>query len=300
MDDKSILDAINKDRRKRSTKYKYFIGLGIVFFAVVGTGIAYIYTKARPKSTPSLVSIPSTITPTYQFAYLQQVCADDMSKYAAVLQQVKTEDDKIGQLIKDPSWTQNIANIIEAESVLQTNQQVISVVSDSNQRLQACLKNVAIQQDFTPAEIGDINAISSGVPTVAKQSKTIAGTTLPTYTYTPYTFQSNLTDYGLSTQPTVSKTSTNTVNNTPSSTSVTPTCNEQQKSMYTSQYNSSQANLAAQEDSAIAVKETQIGQSGLGISGIGQQQIYQIQQSYQQQNQQLTQAYQQNLASINC
>jgi hypothetical protein len=303
MKDTSILDAINAGRRQRRARRKYYVGASVVFVAVIAVGIASVHPKKAPNQTASLIATSTQPhTPTYQYAYLQKTCNDDMNKYNSVIQQVTAETNKIGQLIKEPDWADNTANLIAAQGVLTTNENVLNDVSSSEQILQGCLNDIAAKQSFTQAEISDINSITSSVPIASTQSTTVAGVILPTYSYTPPTLQTTPTDYSTSSTSTTPTVSTTVIppSTTSTATSTAPTCNEQLKADDTAEYKANQNSLDSQENAAISSEEAKLGQEGLSGSGIGQQQITSIQQSYNQQNQELTSEYQQELTSIDC
>ena len=87
MKDTSILDAINAGRRQRRARRKYYVGASVVFVAVIAVGIASVHPKKAPNQTASLIATSTQPhTPTYQYAYLQKTCNDDMNKYNSVIQ----------------------------------------------------------------------------------------------------------------------------------------------------------------------------------------------------------------------
>ncbi|HUD07320.1 MAG TPA: hypothetical protein VMR34_05540 [Candidatus Saccharimonadales bacterium] len=302
MADTSFLDSINRERKKRKTRRKFLVGLSVLIISAASIGLVVFHPKTSPKQVVSLASLGTQSG--YQYAYLQKICNDDMSKYNSVIGQVNSETNQIGQLIKEPAWSSNTANLIAAQGILTTNQKVLDVASTGEQILQGCLDNVKNEQNFTQAEISDINNITSNIPVASTQSNTVAGVTLPTYSYTPYTLQTTPTDYASSPMSNTPIASTGTTTQpAPTNTTTTPappTCNEQLKAEDSSEYQANQTNLGDQESAALSALETKLGQEGIESSGVGQQQISELEQSYTQQSQELQQSYQSQLAAINC
>lgn len=306
MRDTSFLDEINTESRRKKKRVKFYAitgGLILLFSSVSGA----LFMSGKPGNSPTseLARINSN-EPEYEFSYLDEKCSKGMQDYDKVLQQVQTETDKIGGLINDRSWSQNPANIEAAQAVLESNIKVIEVSDERIQKLNSCLTALANKQPFTPEQIADIEAIAADIPKAVQQPPTVAGVSMPTFTYTPYSYRytspsfsdSSPTTSSYSTSP--SSPTTFSYNTSPAPTIQARTCDEQLKASYTSQYDSDLRTMAARHDREMTSLQERVAASGMTTSGIGQSQIYNLRQQHIREREYLEEEYQRKLQTIYC